>query len=85
MLYSTDRILTTHAGSLPRPPELRDMVLAKANGTAIDPAAFDARLRSAVAETVRALARARGLLPQPPVKFLDLSVSQRARCLPRAS
>ncbi len=54
MLYSTDRILTTHAGSLPRPPELRDMVLAKANGTAIDPAAFDARLRSAVAETVRA-------------------------------
>jgi 5-methyltetrahydropteroyltriglutamate--homocysteine methyltransferase len=54
MLYSTDRILTTHAGSLPRPPELRDMVLAKANGTAIDPAVFDARLRSAVAETVRA-------------------------------
>jgi 5-methyltetrahydropteroyltriglutamate--homocysteine methyltransferase len=54
MLYSTDRILTTHAGSLPRPPELRDMVLAKANGTAVDPAAFDARLRAAVAETVRA-------------------------------
>ena len=26
MLYSTDRILTTHAGSLPRPPDLRDMV-----------------------------------------------------------
>jgi 5-methyltetrahydropteroyltriglutamate--homocysteine methyltransferase len=48
MLYSTDRILTTHAGSLPRPPELRDMVLAKANGTAVDPAAFDARLRAAV-------------------------------------
>jgi 5-methyltetrahydropteroyltriglutamate--homocysteine methyltransferase len=54
MLYSTDRILTTHAGSLPRPQELRDMVLAKANGTTVDPAAFDARLRAAVAETVRA-------------------------------
>jgi 5-methyltetrahydropteroyltriglutamate--homocysteine methyltransferase len=54
MLYSTDRILTTHAGSLPRPPELRDMVLAKANGTAVDPAAYDTRLRAAVAETVRA-------------------------------
>ncbi len=54
MLYSTDRILTTHAGSLPRPPDLRDMVLAKANGTAVDPAAFDARLRLAVAETVQA-------------------------------
>jgi 5-methyltetrahydropteroyltriglutamate--homocysteine methyltransferase len=53
MLYSTDRILTTHAGSLPRPADLRDLVLAKANGAAQDPAAFDARLRSAVAETVR--------------------------------
>ncbi len=31
MHYSTDRILTTHAGSLPRPPDLRDMVVAKAN------------------------------------------------------
>ena len=27
MLYSTDRILTTHAGSLPRPADLRDMVV----------------------------------------------------------
>ena len=53
MLYSTDRILTTHAGSLPRPADLRDLVLAKANGAAQDPAAFDARLRSAVAEPVR--------------------------------
>ena|SRR5260221_8758448 len=53
MLYSTDRILTTHAGSLPRPPELREMVLAKANGAPFDQAAFDARLRAAVAETVR--------------------------------
>ncbi len=53
MLHSTDRILTTHAGSLPRPPDLRDMVLAKANGAQYDPAAFDERLRSAVAETVR--------------------------------
>ena len=45
MLYSTDRILTTHAGSLPRPPDLRDMVVAKANGAPYDPAAFDARLK----------------------------------------
>ena len=28
MLYSTDRILTTHAGSLPRPADLREMVFA---------------------------------------------------------
>jgi 5-methyltetrahydropteroyltriglutamate--homocysteine methyltransferase len=49
----TDRILTTHAGSLPRPAELRDMVLAKARGEPFDQVAIDARLRSAVAEIVR--------------------------------
>jgi len=53
MHYSTDRILTTHAGSLPRPPDLRDMVVAKANDAPYDPIALDARLRSAVAEVVR--------------------------------
>jgi 5-methyltetrahydropteroyltriglutamate--homocysteine methyltransferase len=53
MLYSTDRIMTTHAGSLPRPADLRDMVLAKANGAPHDAAALAARLRSAVADTVR--------------------------------
>jgi 5-methyltetrahydropteroyltriglutamate--homocysteine methyltransferase len=53
MHYSTDRILTTHAGSLPRPPDLRDMVVAKANDTPYDPVALDARLRSAVVEVVR--------------------------------
>jgi 5-methyltetrahydropteroyltriglutamate--homocysteine methyltransferase len=53
MLYSTDRILTTHAGSLPRPDDLREMVVAKASGEPHDQAAFEARLRSAVAEVVR--------------------------------
>jgi 5-methyltetrahydropteroyltriglutamate--homocysteine methyltransferase len=53
MLYSTDRIMTTHAGSLPRPADLRDLVLAKANSAPHDPAALAARLRSAVADTVR--------------------------------
>ena len=53
MLYSIDRILTTHAGSLPRPPDLRDMVFAKANGEPYDPTELDERLKSAVAEVVR--------------------------------
>jgi 5-methyltetrahydropteroyltriglutamate--homocysteine methyltransferase len=53
MLYSTDRIMTTHAGSLPRPAELRGMVVAKANGEPYDAVAFDQCLKSAVAETVR--------------------------------
>src|SRR5215471_8795379 len=53
MIYSTDRILTAHAGSLPRPDDVRDMVLAKARGEPYDQAALDARLRSAVAEIVK--------------------------------
>jgi 5-methyltetrahydropteroyltriglutamate--homocysteine methyltransferase len=57
MLYSTDRIMTAHAGSLPRPDDLREMVVAKANGEPYDAAALDRRLKSAVAETVRHQAR----------------------------
>ncbi|MBV8505688.1 MAG: epoxyalkane--coenzyme M transferase, partial [Alphaproteobacteria bacterium] len=53
MIYSTDRILTAHAGSLPRPDDLREMVLAKARGEHYDQAALDARLKSAVAEIVK--------------------------------
>ena len=53
MLYSTDRIMTTHAGSLPRPQDLREMVFAKARGDRVDQAALDARLQSAVAEIVK--------------------------------
>ena len=52
MLYSTDRIMTAHAGSLPRPDDLREMVVAKANGEPYDAGALDRRLKSAVAETV---------------------------------
>ncbi len=52
-LYSTDRILVTHAGALPRPADLRPMVLAKSRGEAVDQAALDAKLRTAVAETVK--------------------------------
>ena len=53
MIYSTDRILTTHAGSLPRPDDLRQIVAAKSRGAPYDPAALEARLRDAVAEVVR--------------------------------
>jgi 5-methyltetrahydropteroyltriglutamate--homocysteine methyltransferase len=53
MLYSTERIMTTHAGSLPRPADLREMVVAKANDAAYDAHTLDRRLGSAVAEVVR--------------------------------
>jgi 5-methyltetrahydropteroyltriglutamate--homocysteine methyltransferase len=53
MKRSTDRILTTHVGSLPRPDDLRAMILRKQRGEAVDEAAFAARVRSAVGEIVR--------------------------------
>ena len=52
MNYSTDRILTTHAGSLPRPDNLRAMVVAQGRGEPVDRAALDARLAEAVTDVV---------------------------------
>ena len=52
MLYSEDRILTTHAGSLPRPADLRKMVVAKAAGEDYDEAEFQSSLTDAVASVV---------------------------------
>jgi 5-methyltetrahydropteroyltriglutamate--homocysteine methyltransferase len=53
MFRSTERIITTHVGSLPRPRDLLDLMKAKLSGAAYDPAAYDARVRSAVADCVR--------------------------------
>jgi 5-methyltetrahydropteroyltriglutamate--homocysteine methyltransferase len=54
MKRSVDRILTTHTGSLPRPPDLTAMLEALDTGAAPDPPAFEARIRRAVADVVRA-------------------------------
>ena len=53
MQRSTERILTTHAGSLPRPPDLLEMIRAGEEGRPVDAEAFAARVRSAVEEVVR--------------------------------
>jgi 5-methyltetrahydropteroyltriglutamate--homocysteine methyltransferase len=53
MKHSTDRIFTTHCGSLARPKELLDLMKAKLSGAAYDRDAYDARTRSAVFEIVR--------------------------------
>src|SRR5439155_978159 len=53
MKLSTERILTTHVGSLARPPDLFDMLAARASGQPYDAAAFEARVRQAVADVVR--------------------------------
>src|SRR6202046_1909819 len=53
MKRSTDRILTTHVGSLPRPDDLFDLMLDRMDGKAVDEAAYAERVRRAVQETVR--------------------------------
>jgi 5-methyltetrahydropteroyltriglutamate--homocysteine methyltransferase len=58
MKRSTDRILTTHVGSLIRPPQLQDFLRAKQKGEKVDERAYDALLTQSVAEVVQQQARA---------------------------
>ncbi|MCI0781596.1 MAG: cobalamin-independent methionine synthase II family protein [Chloroflexi bacterium] len=53
MKRSTDRILTTHTGSLPRPMDLAAMLEAFDSGAAPDRETFEPRVRAAVAEVVK--------------------------------
>src|SRR5262249_36810017 len=53
MKRSTQRILTTHVGSLPRPTDLLAMIQAKERGEPFDADAFAGRVKGAVAEVVR--------------------------------
>ena len=53
MKRSVDRILTTHTGSLPRPPDLIRTMFAREEGVPVDGPALAARIRAAVAEVVR--------------------------------
>jgi 5-methyltetrahydropteroyltriglutamate--homocysteine methyltransferase len=53
MQRSTERILTTHTGSLPRPLDLTATLEAMDAGTAPNPEAFHAHVGRAVAEAVR--------------------------------
>jgi 5-methyltetrahydropteroyltriglutamate--homocysteine methyltransferase len=52
MRRSTERFLTTHTGSLPRPDDLIRTMFAKEEGVPVDRAALAARIRAAVAEVV---------------------------------
>ncbi len=47
------RILTTHVGSLPRPPELVELVWAEDRGETVDRAEYDRLLQEAVSDRVR--------------------------------
>ena len=57
MKQSTDRILTTHTGSLPRPAELQELLYAQERGEPFDQAISEEKVRSAVQATVRPRAR----------------------------
>jgi 5-methyltetrahydropteroyltriglutamate--homocysteine methyltransferase len=50
--WSDERILTTHAGSLPRPPALVRLYARRAAGEAVDPAELDAAGREALRQIV---------------------------------
>jgi 5-methyltetrahydropteroyltriglutamate--homocysteine methyltransferase len=58
MKRSTDRFLTTHTGSLPRPEDLIRMMYAKEEGVPVDAAALSQRVAAAVDEVVRKQAAA---------------------------
>jgi len=53
MKLSTDRILTTHVGSLPRPQDVVDLIFAQDRGEPIDQASFDATVQRAVEDVIR--------------------------------
>ena len=52
MKRSTDRFLTTHTGSLPRPDDLIRAMFAKEEGVPVDTAALERRIARAVKEVV---------------------------------
>src|ERR1700756_1779630 len=58
MLRSIDRILTTHTGSLPRPPELTRLYVRRARGESVDAAELERLGRAALHATVRKQAEA---------------------------
>src|SRR5437867_8175521 len=53
MKRTTDRILMTHAGRLPRPPAITGTVRATQQGQTYDREAFGTRVRAMTAEVVR--------------------------------
>ena len=52
MKHSTDRIRTTHVGSLPRPHDLLDMLTLRLAGEPVDETAFQALLKRSVEDMV---------------------------------
>src|ERR1700746_772695 len=58
MRWSDERILTTHTGSLPRPPELTRLYVRRARGESVDPAELERLGREALRSILRKQAAA---------------------------
>src|SRR5580692_757205 len=58
MQWSTDRILTTHTGSLPRPPELTRLYVRRAKGESVDAVELEKLGREALRSILRKQAEA---------------------------
>jgi 5-methyltetrahydropteroyltriglutamate--homocysteine methyltransferase len=52
MRKSTECILTTHVGSIPRPPALRDLLVRQDRGDRVDPAALERETEAAIRAVV---------------------------------
>ncbi|MGA9124504.1 MAG: hypothetical protein WB382_14460, partial [Pseudolabrys sp.] len=52
MIFSRDRILTTHVGSLPRNEKLSDLLMAQEEGKSYDPAELTSEMDKAVRHVV---------------------------------
>jgi 5-methyltetrahydropteroyltriglutamate--homocysteine methyltransferase len=52
MIYSYDRILTTHVGSLPRNDKLSDLLMIREEGKSFDAKVFDAEMDKAIRHVV---------------------------------
>ena len=53
MRRSTDRIIVSHAGALPRPDDLRDLLIARESGKPYDEAAYQRRVREVIKDVVQ--------------------------------
>ena len=53
MQRGTDRILTTHVGSLPRPPQLAELLMRKDRGESYDESVLDDMVAAAVSAIVK--------------------------------
>jgi 5-methyltetrahydropteroyltriglutamate--homocysteine methyltransferase len=53
MKTGTDRILTTHVGSIPRPESITSLLRARLAGQTVEPGALEARVTQAITDVVR--------------------------------